>query len=55
MATTRIMSLHINQGKTAAQCFQERMDYIMNPDKTDGGISKIQSADQQVGNVRKVR
>ena len=38
MATTRIMSLHINQGKTAAQCFQERMDYIMNPDKTDGGM-----------------
>ena len=38
MATTRIMSLHINQGKTAKQCFQERLDYIMNPDKTDGGV-----------------
>lgn len=38
MATTRIMSLHINQGETVAQCFQERLDYIMNPDKTDGGM-----------------
>ena len=29
MAATRIMSIHINKGKT---------DYIMNPKKTDGGI-----------------
>ena len=38
MATTRIMSIHINKGKTARQCITERLDYIMNPDKTDGGI-----------------
>ena len=38
MATTRIMSIHINKGKTARQCITERLDYIMNPEKTDGGI-----------------
>ena len=38
MATTRIMSIHINKGKTARQCITERLDYIMNPNKTDGGI-----------------
>ena len=38
MATTRIMSIHINKGKTARQCIMERLDYIMNPEKTDGGI-----------------
>ena len=37
MATTRIMSLHISKGKTASQCIRERLDYIMNPDKTEGG------------------
>lgn len=38
MATTRIMSLHVNKGKTASQCIKERLDYIMNPEKTDGGM-----------------
>ena len=38
MAATRIMSIHINKGKTAKQCIGERLDYIMNPKKTDGGI-----------------
>ena len=38
MATTRIMSIHISKGKTAAQCIRERLDYIMNPAKTDGGL-----------------
>ena len=38
MATTTIMSIHINKGKTARQCITERLDYIMNPDKTDDGI-----------------
>ncbi len=37
MAATRIMSIHIGKGKTARQCFTERLDYIMNPQKTDGG------------------
>jgi len=31
------MSIHVNKGKIAAQCIGERLDYIMNPDKTDGG------------------
>ena len=38
MAATRIMSIHISKGKTARQCIGERLDYIMNPKKTDGGI-----------------
>ena len=38
MAATRIMSIHINKGKTARQCITERLDYIMNPAKTDGGL-----------------
>ena len=38
MAATRIMSIHINKGKTARQCIGERLDYIMNPKKTDGRI-----------------
>ena len=38
MATTRIMSIHINKGKTARQCIGEQLDYIMNPKKTDGRI-----------------
>ena len=38
MAATCIMSIHINKGKTARQCIGERLDYIMNPKKTDGGI-----------------
>ena len=37
MATTRIMSLHVSKGKSAGQCIKERLDYIMNPDKTNGG------------------
>ena len=38
MAATCIMSIHINKGKTARQCIGGRLDYIMNPKKTDGGI-----------------
>ena len=37
MATTRIMSLHVSKGKSASQSIRERLDYIMNPDKTKGG------------------
>ena len=37
MATTRIISMHINKGKTIAQCLTDRTDYAKNPDKTDGG------------------
>ena len=34
MATTRIISMHINQGKTIADCLTDRIDYSKNPDKT---------------------
>ncbi len=37
MATTRIIPLHINKGKTIAQCLTERIGYILNPDKTKEG------------------
>ena len=37
MATTRIIPMHLNKGKTLAQCLADRTDYGMNPDKTDGG------------------
>jgi hypothetical protein len=37
MATTRIIPMHHNKGKTIAQCLSDRTDYAMNPDKTEGG------------------
>lgn len=37
MATTRIMSIHVNRGKTPKQCVSAQLNYIMNPEKTDGG------------------
>ena len=37
MAVTRIIPLHINKGKTAAQCLKERLDYSLNPEKTGNG------------------
>lgn len=37
MATTRIISMHLNRGKTVAQCLHDRTEYAKNPDKTAGG------------------
>ena len=37
IATTRIISMHITQGKTIAQCISDRTDYAINPEKTKGG------------------
>ena len=37
MATTRIISMHINKGKTIAQCLKARVDYVKNPNKTEQG------------------
>ena len=37
MATTRIISMHVNQGKTIAQCLTDRTEYAKNPEKTKGG------------------
>ena len=37
MATTRIISMHVNLGKTIADCLTDRIGYSKNPDKTQGG------------------
>ena len=37
MATTRIIPMHRNKGKTIAQCLRARTDYVKNPDKTNDG------------------
>ena len=37
MAATRLIALHINKGKTLAQCLRERTDYAQNPEKTAKG------------------
>lgn len=37
LATTRIIPMHINKGKTLAQCLSDRLDYGENPDKTEAG------------------
>ena len=37
MATTRIITMHVNQGKTIAQCLTDRTEYAKNPEKTKGG------------------
>lgn len=37
MATTRIISMHINKGKNIAECLTDRIDYSKNPEKTQGG------------------
>ena len=37
MATTRIIPMHINKGKTIAQCLSDRTEYAINPDKTEDG------------------
>ena len=52
MATTRIMSLHISKGKSANQSIRERLDYIMNPDKTERGalVSTYGCAQKTVAN-----
>lgn len=37
MAVTRQIAMHINKGKTAAQCLRERIGYCLNPLKTGNG------------------
>ena len=37
MATTRIIPMHVNKGKTVAQCLTDRTDYATNPEKTAAG------------------
>ena len=38
MATTRIIPMHMNQGKSLLQSISARTDYAMNPEKTGGGF-----------------
>ena len=35
MATTRLISMHQNKGKSTAKCLADRIDYALNPDKTN--------------------
>ena len=37
MATTRIIPMHLNKGKSIKQCLSERIDYGKNSDKTENG------------------
>ena len=37
MATTRLISMHKNKGKSIASCLVDRTDYALNPDKTNDG------------------
>ena len=37
MAATRLIALHVNKGRTVAQCLGDRTDYAKNPDKTEKG------------------
>ncbi len=31
MATTRLISMHKNKGKSVADCISDRIDYALNP------------------------
>lgn len=37
MAATRLIALHVNKGKTAAASIRDRLDYSLNPEKTQEG------------------
>lgn len=37
MAATRLIAMHQNKGKTAAQCLKDRTDYAKNDEKTEHG------------------
>ena len=37
LATTRIMPLHVGQGRTESRAIADILDYAANPEKTDGG------------------
>ena len=37
MATTRIIPMHLNKGKSIKHCLSDRLDYGENPDKTENG------------------
>ena len=37
MAAIRLIAMHVNKGKTLAQCLEARTDYAQNPEKTEKG------------------
>lgn len=37
IATTRLISMHQNKGKSIADCLADRTDYAKNPDKSNDG------------------
>ncbi len=37
MAATRLIAMHVNKGKTIAQCLKDRTDYALNDAKTEQG------------------
>ena len=37
MATTRLIAMHITKGNNAAQSLADRIDYALNPEKTEKG------------------
>ena len=41
MATTRLISMHQNNGKSITNCLRDRTDYAKNPYKTNDGIKDI--------------
>lgn len=38
MAATRLIAMHVNKGRTIAQCLKDRTDYALNEDKTEQGV-----------------
>ena len=43
MATTTILTVHVNKGKTPKQCVAAQLNYIMNPatgNKTAGAVKQ---------------
>jgi len=37
VATTRLISMHKNKGRSIAKCLADRIDYALNPEKTNDG------------------
>ena len=52
IATTRLIAMHINKGRTVAQCMKARTDYVKNPEKTNNGelISSYACSPESVDN-----
>ena len=51
MAATRLIALHVNKGKSVAQCLADRTDYSQNAAKTNNGefISSYEDSIESIG------